>query len=265
MDQPVGNDQIFCSHCGTENASDGYSCVRCGERLIAVNTDTPSPTGLVSCARCGGANNNRAVYCWVCGTAMDDAVRMSATSESTPSRVAGKYRPDLNPVPVPTPASEPNDERANVRGPAAGPGPGTGVAPAPSPDGSATAEEPATNTSGTRGAEVPPSIKRWNWAAFLVPDIWGVFNGIPWTLILILLAYSPFPPFGIRVAIVIAARVFLGLRGNQLAWQGKKWRSETHFREVQRRWVNLSVVTVLILMVLIFLTQGTVAGGEQGP
>ena len=249
-DQSVGNDQIFCSHCGTENASGGYSCARCGERLVAVDTDTPSAIGLVSCARCGGANNNRAVYCWVCGSEMDDAVRISPTPESTPSRVAGKYRPDLNPISVSAPTNEPNDERADVRGPAAGPEPGTRVAPATSPDRSATAEEPATNTSGTRSGEVPSAIKGWNWAAFLVTPVWGIFSGVPFTALLFGVAFLPIQ---FRLLVVVSASLFLGFRGNELAWRGKKWRSVKHFNSVQRIWAIWAISLSLVAIVLFFL------------
>ncbi|MCH8909682.1 MAG: zinc ribbon domain-containing protein [Chloroflexi bacterium] len=257
IDQTIGDDHMFCSHCGTENAGGGYSCTRCGERLIAVNTETASPAGLVSCARCGGANNTRAVYCWVCGTEMNDAVRISPAAQAKAARTASTYQAELNPISVPAPVREPKDERTDLRGPASGSlsgaGPGARVGPAPAADGPATSDEPGTNTSGMKGAEVPREIKRWNWAAFLVTPIWGIFSGVPFTA---LLFGAAFLPVQIRLIVVICASVFLGFRGNELAWRGKKWRSVEHFNSVQRQWatwaVSLSLAAILVFFFFVF-------------
>ena len=253
---------MYCSHCGTENAKGGYSCTRCGERLIEVDTDTPSPLGLVSCARCGGANNTRAGYCWVCGTEMNDAVRLSPVPRVAPARAAGKYQPDLNPISVPVPSSESKDEVADLRGPAAPdsvPGMGTGPTVGPSADEYATADEPEENTSGMRNAEVPRQIKGWNWAAFLLTPIWGIFSGVP-IAALMFAVYLPFFPDLLRFAALLGGSLFLGFRGNELAWRGKKWRSVKHFKEVQQRWLVWSIGLNLAGLIILLLVSSS--GGE---
>ena len=254
-DQPISEDHVFCAHCGIENAKSDYACNRCGERLIEVNTETGSPFGLVSCSRCGGANNTRAAYCWVCGTEMNDAVRISPAAQ--PSRQPGAssppsaqtYRPDLNPVSVPS--GEPNDDGPDLRGSSHTPG---GVIE-PSTGNAQFRDESEANNSGTKNAEVPPEIKKWNWAAFLVPAIWGLFSGVPITA---LLFGAVFLPPLIQYPVMIGASIFLGLRGNELAWRGKKWRSVRHFNAFQKQWGSWSIkftAAVFALFIIYALIQ----------
>ena len=263
IDQTNDSDNVYCSHCGIENTRGGYSCTRCGERLLIVDTDTPSPMGLVSCARCGGANFNRAVHCWVCGTEMNDAVRISPTQPVEPARKARTYEPELNPISVPAPAREPKDERADLRGPAAdsisGSGPGASVGSTTIADGGAESEEPGTNTSGTKGGEVPKEIKRWNWAAFLMTPIWGIFSGVPIAALMFAI-YLPFFPGWFRF-IALMGSLFFGFRGNELAWRGKKWRSVKHFKAVQQRLVVWSIGLNLAFLVLLILLTGSAPEG----
>ena len=265
IDQTIDSDNIYCTHCGTENARGGYSCTRCGERMLVVTTDTPSPMGLVSCARCGGANFNRAVHCWVCGTEMNDTVRISPATPVEPARKARTYEPELKPISVPAPAREPKkDDRADLRGPAAdsisGSGFGTSVGPAPVANDAAMSEEPETNTSGMKRGEVPRDIKRWNWAAFLMAPIWGIFSGVP-IAALMFAVYLPVFPSTLRFMTLMGASLFLGFRGNELAWRGKKWRSVKHFKSVQQRWVVLSIGLNLAGLVLLILLTGSAAEG----
>ncbi len=78
------------------------------------------------------------------------------------------------------------------------------------------------NTSGQgEAAVVPPEIQGWNWGAFLLTWIWGIGNNV---MIALLALIIPF--WGI----------YLGLKGNELAWRNKQWESVEHFKQVQRRW-----------------------------
>ncbi len=193
---------------------------------------------------------------------MNDAVRISPAPRTRPARTAAAYQPELNPISVPTPASESKDERADLRGPApdsmTGAGPGAGVGPAA--DGYAAPEEPETNTSGTKGAEVPRQVKGWNWAAFLLTPIWGLFSGVPIAALMFAI-YLPFFPDWLRFVALLGGSLFLGFRGNELAWRGKKWRSVKHFKSVQRRWLLWSIGLNLAGLVLLLLISGS--GGER--
>jgi hypothetical protein len=93
---------------------------------------------------------------------------------------------------------------------------------------SAKTDTALLNTSGQGfSAIVPPELQGWNWGAFLLTWIWGIGNKV-W---LALLALIPIPIAGLAVAIV------LGVKGNEWAWQSKKWDSIEQFRRTQRTWM----------------------------
>ena len=114
---------------------------------------------------------------------------------------------------------------------------------------------PAVNTSGQgRNAIVPPEIKKWNWGAFLLNGFWGIGNE---TYIALL---SFVPNVGLIMAFV------LGFKGNEWAWQNKRWESIEHFQRVQRKWAQWAVgiligsFTFLFLLFLILILIASAAG-----
>ena len=82
---------------------------------------------------------------------------------------------------------------------------------------------------------VPSEIKTFNWGAFLLNVIWGLFNG---TYIAVL---TLIPVVGLVVPFL------LGFKGNEWAWRNKRWDSVETFRAVQRRWAIAGVVIVFLL------------------
>ena len=111
-----------------------------------------------------------------------------------------------------------------------------------------------------KGAEVPRGIKRWNWAAFLMPPIWGVFSGVPLAALMFAI-YLPFFPDWLRFAALMTGSLYLWFRGNELAWRGKKWRSVKHFKTVQQRWLVWSIGLNLVGLVLLLWLSGSSAEG----
>jgi len=96
------------------------------------------------------------------------------------------------------------------------------------------------NTSGQgESAIVPEEVKGWSWAGFGLTWIWGVFNGV----LISLLVLIPFPFFSLAWAIV------LGIKGNEWAWRNKKWDSVEHFKNTQRPWNIAGIVIFAISMV----------------
>jgi hypothetical protein len=89
--------------------------------------------------------------------------------------------------------------------------------------------------------DVPPEIKEWNWGAFFLTWIWGIGNRV-W---LALIALVPFPLVG------IAMMVLLGIKGNEWAWQSKKWDSVEQFRHRQRIWMYWGIAAFLAPFVFI--------------
>ena len=262
-EQSIASNPHFCAHCGTENDKGAYACNRCGERLIEVTSDSNPPSGLNSCGRCDGANHTRAAYCWVCGSEMKDAVRIASKPQpelQIPSAASpNTYRPDLNPVS--TPSTNPNiDDPAqppDLRGPTA----------VTDHDHNATsisqkipfehADSLTPYSSGTRNSEIPHEIKKWNWAAFLMPAVWGLFSGVPYTVVLFGTAFLP--PM-VQFAIMAVVSVYLGAKGNEHAWRGKKWRSTEHFLAFQKQWtswaVKLTVAVIALLLLYVLFTGG---------
>lgn len=83
----------------------------------------------------------------------------------------------------------------------------------------------AENTSGQgREAVVPAELRGWNWGAFLLTWIWGIGNRTH----IALLALVPL----VNVVMIFV----LGARGNEWAWQNRRWESVAAFKATQRKW-----------------------------
>jgi hypothetical protein len=194
---------------------------------------------------------------------MKDAVRIApkvqperqVTSAASP----GTYRPDLNPVST-------TSTKPNIDGPVQQPDlMGTGPdAERDSQAASISQENPfgnadstAPNSSGTRDGKIPREIKKWNWAAFLMPAVWGLFSGVPYTAILFGAAFLP-PT--VQLVVMVIASIYLGVKGNEHAWRGKKWRSPEHFLAFQKQWtswaVKLTVAVIALLFLYVLFTSG---------
>jgi hypothetical protein len=95
------------------------------------------------------------------------------------------------------------------------------------------------NTSGLgKDSEVPSEIQAWNWGAFFLNALWGLFNRTYIALLAIL------PIIGIPLAFV------LGFKGNEWAWQNKRWKSIEQFQRVQKRWAICGIILFLVGSIL---------------
>jgi len=82
-----------------------------------------------------------------------------------------------------------------------------------------------SNTSGTGPlAQLPSELRGFNWGAFGVSFWWSIFNST-WIGLLCLIPY-----LGFIMCIV------LGVKGNEWAWQNRRWDSIDHFKTVQKIW-----------------------------
>jgi hypothetical protein len=98
------------------------------------------------------------------------------------------------------------------------------------------------NTSGQGfAASAPEEIKEWNWGAFFLTWIWGIGNKV-W---LALIALAPLPFVGLVMGII------LGIKGNEWAWQSKKWDTIEEFRHRQRIWMYWGIAAFLAPFVFI--------------
>lgn len=92
-------------------------------------------------------------------------------------------------------------------------------------------------------------LSKWNWGAFWFNWLWGVFNGVYWPLIAILLSAIPYigPFIGIGVSI------YLGVEGTRLAWNAKSWPSWESFQKTQSNWAKAVLWVVGISLVLVLI------------
>lgn len=213
-----GIDQIFCMHCGTSGTVGMYACVRCGERLYFPDPDHPPPLGLIGCGECGAANEAHAAYCARCQFELDVGERVSPTARSDGEYGYGDRRQAV------VMQQETNTEERIM------------------PD----------SGGGTKGedAPLPHELRGWNWPAFLLGPIWGVGHRIWWTAIGFL-ALAPLVNAGPRQAALLlwlAMMLFLGFRGNELAWRARRWESVDKFMAAQQRWGIWAVVAVAALI-----------------
>ncbi len=98
----------------------------------------------------------------------------------------------------------------------------------------------------------PAEVKKWNWGAFLLTWIWGIGNQV-WIALLALI-----PLVGFVMMFV------LGAKGNEWAWEKRRWDSVEAFHRTQRKWAiaGLVVIGVSVLIWIIAVAAG--AAGEGG-
>ena len=77
------------------------------------------------------------------------------------------------------------------------------------------------NTSGT-GGPVPEEIKGWSWGAFWLNWIWGIAHNVWISLLYFCLG--------------LIWMIVLGIKGNEWAWQHRRFDSIEQFKETQAVW-----------------------------
>jgi hypothetical protein len=136
------------------------------------------------------------------------------------------------------------------------------------------------NTSGQgKRAEIPPDVRAWNWGAFWGTWIWGLANRVWITLLyplpniigialvalfmtnvitseqmvnILTSGITRFVMF-LLVLMQIVLQVSLLLKGNQWAWQAKRWDSVQSFLTVQKRWTYFFLAIFVILFIICFI------------
>jgi len=85
---------------------------------------------------------------------------------------------------------------------------------------------------------IPPEIKGWNWGAFGLSIIWGIYYGawiVLWGFLLNLI-----PIIG------ILWWVYVGMKGNEWAWRKNKWQSVEQFIASQNKWKPWGIAFFII-------------------
>lgn len=79
-----------------------------------------------------------------------------------------------------------------------------------------------------------PNLSAWNWGAFFLPGLWGLFNGCWW---LFLLQMIPVP---------LVINIVAGLKGSEWAWNNKQWNSVQDFESTQNTWFKAGLILFII-------------------
>lgn len=95
----------------------------------------------------------------------------------------------------------------------------------------------------------PEYSRRWNWGAFFFSWFWLLHHGRP------RLAIAFFLLDGIPI-IGLVAHIYCGLKGNDLAYDGRSFASVAQFDAVQRAWRNWGFAIVTFLCGTMFATAG---------
>lgn len=97
--------------------------------------------------------------------------------------------------------------------------------------------------------EVPQSIKKWNWGAFMYNIFWGIGN-------------KCYLPLLCLVPLLNIVWVFVcGAKGNQWAWEAGDYSTPEEFLKVQATWSRAglaSFIIVCVVLVLEFILFGSI-------
>lgn len=89
----------------------------------------------------------------------------------------------------------------------------------------------------------PEKLKAWNWGAFLLAPLWALGNKLDcWGV----LCFIP----GINIAVAL----YLGFKGNRLAFPKSSYKSVDDFMQVQKEWAVWAVRVYLLAAVLLIVT-----------
>ena len=237
---------MYCAHCGTKNQDGLEGCDRCGELLERMNPAHVTHLGIKSCPDCKTVNAPRTRFCSDCGRNVDDVIATSgAMRRPLPGRPAvpmGARR-----APQAAPPSVTTGEVGASRG---------------AEDLRADAGTPtiAPNDSGTPEAELPESIKGWNWGALFLPFIWGPFNRVWISLVVPIVLFVPYMPWALALLVYGPGAMYVGMRGNELAWRARKWKSVEHFKMVQGLWAKWGTIGFVVFVASVVLIISSGAG-----
>ena len=114
------------------------------------------------------------------------------------------------------------------------------------------------NDSGTGpGAILPSELKGLNWGAFFLGWIWGIAHNTWLSFLWFVPGFKLIMPF------------VLLFKGNEWAWQNRKFSSPEEFKEIQRKWTLWGLVALVFYIILfIYLIYAAVlitrAGQNMG-
>ena len=139
-----------------------------------------------------------------------------------------------------------------------------------------TSHDIENNSGEGKDCIVPKNIKGLNFGAFALSFIWGPVNKIPLGYLSLFLSVINYLIMGFmlilyfektnidiknilfKIHIILGAFVYyIGLyflfKGNELAWQNRRFKSKSDFQETQRVWLTYGII-VFIISILCSIT-----------
>ena len=94
--------------------------------------------------------------------------------------------------------------------------------------------------------------KKFNWGAFLLNWIWGLGNRTFITLVIFLVGVFGIIP-GLGIIAGLGCNIWFGIKGNEWAWQNKRWESIEQFHLVQKKWAIGGLIALFVQIILVVL------------
>jgi len=101
--------------------------------------------------------------------------------------------------------------------------------------------------------EALPKLTGWNWGGFFLSWMWCLSHERISTGVVILVA-SIIPGLGTLVR--WGFKIYLGVKGNELAWSSRRFRDLSEFHDIQRAWTVWGIVTFTVSMIFFILFIG---------
>lgn len=191
------------------------------------------------CHKCGAENPARARSCIVCGAPV-------AAAEQDP--------PAANSPGVPPPQAFAIAHPAGSR----------------PYGGAATTQE---NTSGWGAAyPLPREARGWTFAGLVPFGLFPLYNGMQaWGVAGLVLTALGFPLFFLVLPFQLAYIIYLGLKGRELAWRSRRFRTVSEFEQAMHVWNVVGMISLIVGAILlvawccfIFSTPFFLPGGGAG-
>jgi len=95
-------------------------------------------------------------------------------------------------------------------------------------------------------------LEKWNWGAFLLSWIWAFGHGLSlWGVIGLVAGFIP----GVGGLVALGIAIYLGLKGNQLAWETGKYSSIEVLKETEQKWTKWAIILFVVGLVLFVVSM----------
>lgn len=136
--------------------------------------------------------------------------------------------------------------------------------------------QPQPNVTITSHRDLKLALRKWNWGAFFLTFLWGLFRRIYWPIWLLaanaaaFVARALMPRDGVLFFWLLSylanlgwfvMAFYLGLNGSQMAWKRKCYRNIQDFKRKEHRWavvgviVGLSTIIALTIVTILYSDQ----------